>query len=656
MGKNISRKKKSVISKPKRYKGFRHKAYVILGADDIAPGLLEGGVLTQLYPRSVGRKVLFLGEKARVTVSGSGRAIYLRLPIIFQTPGPFYSIGMSAFKLRYYSIEMSAFKLRYRIDDRPWQEIVQYAVSEVVVLAEDLPLGRHTVIVEPTVGARCAVAGFCFAPQPLTSIRGIITTYNYSELLVDVRADIFKDDKIIRTDYVRSPHSGRFSIIGLAPGRYCLRLTAAGWKAQVIDQVSLDGSGCKVDLGVIVLEREPACEARENMAAIGHGKSANTLPGGLFETIIPLWAGPQKKALLISRFKTINLNVKEIRKLEFRRWNACGVASFQVPAGIPFDMYDLKLIYESGTHAVTQVLGQAVCVREMLPADFYVAGCGHMNTWGQQPSEYLARVAEMAQLAGARMLLIANEVNAAYVCGALRNLRIPYVVTAGNHTMARWENFFGPKNLAYDDGTMRVVTFSGPPYDSWNEAADLIGARPEVTNRILLCFEGFAPLSLIRDKKVSLLFDGHSDSLHPDRAAFPKGTMQFRAPNQESLRWIPMTRAGLRPSVRTPKDVPVLQIDRDRPSPLRVEFTGDNNGSASELTARIINEFKIPFPDASLRLILKKGKYLVAGGTVQQTFDSDDGRFSVLDICASVGPKQTIIITARPDATVGSSS
>ena len=45
---------------------------------------------------------------------------------------------------------------------------------------------------------------------------------------------------------------------------------------------------------------------------------------------------------------------------------------------------------------------------EPLGESFFIAGCGHMNTWGQQTSEYLAKCAELAQLAGARTLLIAN--------------------------------------------------------------------------------------------------------------------------------------------------------------------------------------------------------------------------------------------------------
>ena len=82
-------------------------------------------------------------------------------------------------------------------------------------------------------------------------------------------------------------------------------------------------------------------------------------------------------------------------------------ATFQLPKDIPWDMYDLVLSFETKKGAVQRIAGQAVCVRPPLPKEYHVAGCGHMNTWGQQTAEYLTRVAEVTELAGARTLVIA---------------------------------------------------------------------------------------------------------------------------------------------------------------------------------------------------------------------------------------------------------
>jgi hypothetical protein len=355
-----------------------------------------------------------------------------------------------------------------------------------------------------------------------------------------------------------------------------------------------------------------------------------------------------KRARLQSRFKRIELAVTSSRKFPLGNWNDVGEATFEVPKNTPWDMYDLVLSFEMKQGDFERISGQAVCVRPPLPAEFHVAGCGHMNTWGQQTAEYLARVAEVAQLAGARTLLIANEVNAAYVSGCLTDLRIPYVVSRGNHTMARWGDFFGASSRAHDDGPMRIVDFGRWPYESWEEVNSLLQNRPTATNRVVVCYEGFAPISLIRDHKIKLLFDGHSDTVPAGREALPPRTFHMRAPTQDTLRWIPMTHDGVAPTVKSNADVPVLSIPRTGESPLRVAFESPDDGSANKQVATITNEFATEFPHARLRLVLRRGAYEITGGTVLQAFDSDDGTRSVLDLDIRVGAKSSAVVRATP--------
>jgi hypothetical protein len=312
-------------------------------------------------------------------------------------------------------------------------------------------------------------------------------------------------------------------------------------------------------------------------------------------------------------------------------------------------MYDLSLSFAAKGGGRRIVLGQAVCVREPLPEEFHVAGCGHMNTWGQQTGEYLERVAQVAELGGARTLLVSNEVNAAYVSGSLRMLRIPYLVTRGNHTMPRWDEFYGVSSTAHDDGSLRIVTFGHWPYELWHEASRLIRERPEATNRVLLCYEAYAPIDLIREGQVDLLFDGHSDSRHPQRDAFPPGTLHMRAPTQESIRWAAMTRAGLSPEVRSADDVPVLNVPRSGPAPLRVEFSSPNDGGVREQTAVITNEYPIRFAHARIRFVLRRGRYRLDGGTLLQTFDSDDRTKTIVDADVRVNAKEAVAVTARSE-------
>jgi hypothetical protein len=288
-----------------------------------------------------------------------------------------------------------------------------------------------------------------------------------------------------------------------------------------------------------------------------------------------------------------------------------------------------------------------VCVREPLPEAFAVAGIGHGNTWGQQTSEYLARMAELAQLGGARTLLISNEVNAAYIAGALKNLRIPYQITAGNHTMSRWDDFFPQRSQAHDDGPMRIVTFGNDINYSWSEPYELLTARADATVRILACFEAHPPIDLIRDGKVNLLFDAHGGGEHAKFNQFPPRTFHRRPPNSDTMVWFPMSHTGVAASVQSAKDLAIMGVPRRDKSPLRVEYSGANDGSSNALTARIINESRIPFFGARVRLIMRSSKYSLSGAKVLQQFGSDDGRFTIIDAEAVVPPTGVVEVIAK---------
>ena len=515
-------------------------------------------------------------------------------------------------------------RLRVRIDEGPWQTISLATARQEWPIAEGLPPGQHRVVVEP-VGSLAAIDGFRLATEPLNGLFGSLFATGYSELLTDVRVDLFANDQRVRTEYVRSPVTGTFELWGIAPGTYRLLITAAGWMPHEIPEIVIRGRGQKLDLGTIVLARDPRCGDRDLQERHGSrfGRSVSVSPGQSFTTKINFGGSLLPTARLVSPFRAIDVKVTDTRKLDFGRWNDVGVATFQVPSSAPHDLYDLRLTYETKGGTRTNVLAQAVSVREPLPPEFHVAGIGHMNTWGQETAEYLARVAEVAELAGARTLLVSNEVNAAYVSGALQNLRIPYLVTRGNHTMPRWDEFFGATSQAHDDGPLRVVTFGCWPYESWHDAGRLIQERPDATNRILLCYEGYAPIDLIRDGQVDLLFDGHSDTTHPDGPLFTPGTQQLRAPTQETIRWIPMTHERISPDVRSAADIPALNVPRLGPAPLRVNFSAANDGSSTLQTAVIANEYPHRFPHARVRFVMRAGNYRLDGGRVLQAFPSD---------------------------------
>jgi hypothetical protein len=166
---------------------------------------------------------------------------------------------------------------------------------------------------------------------------------------------------------------------------------------------------------------------------------------------------------------------------------------------------------------------------------------------------------------------------------------------------------------------------------------------------------------MIRRSGVDLLFDGHSTGPHPNRAEFPPGTQQMRAPTQETMRWISMNHDGLSRAASTPNgvvqaiqglgpesDVPLLEFPRTGPAPLRVEYSGPNDGSGTAVTARVVNDTKILLDQARLRFVLRAGDASVTGGRVLQSFVSDDGKITVIDVELRVVPGSTTTVQAGP--------
>jgi len=615
----------------KRFQIQWRRFYWVDAADPLAVSV-EGKSATDIFPRSIGRQIRGLRPGAKLTLTCNARALYLRFPVLFASPGPYYG-------------DWSAGRLRAQIDGGAWKEYASAEFGRVAPLVEDLPPGTHTVVLEP-VGGNAALESIGVASEALSELHGAILG-EYAELLTDVRAEIYAGENLVRSEVVRAPQNGRFEILGLVPGKYRVRFVAAGWLPQEIKEALITKPGQKVDLGALYLRRQPGFNGMVGSESPAYGRTVNAQPDAEISIRMHFWAEKVKKAELVSRFKTIALEIKAQELEKFGRWNDVGRVTLKLPKDVPFDMYALRYTFASPRGDFNYSVPQAVCVRAPIEGEFMLAGCGHMNTWGQETAEYLAKVAGVAELSGVRTFLIANEVNAAYLSGTLADLRIPYVVTRGNHTVGRWEDFFPAGSVAYDDGPMRLVTHARYPYESWAEPEARLLERPDAKVRALLCFEAYAPIALIKQAQVKLLFDGHSDDPHPNEKDFPPHTIHTRAPTQETLRFIPLTPDGFPERVKSEQDLPLMEIPRKGPAPLRVEWSAPNDGSAVELTGTLRNDTELPFPSARMRMVLKAGKYDVTDGKVIQTFNSDDGKFTVIDVEAPVTAHASTVIAAK---------
>src|SRR5262249_240982 len=163
----------------------------------------------------------------------------------------------------------------------------------------------------------------------MAGLWGTIVAKDYSELLTDVRAYLFQGDRLVRTEHVRNPRSGGFEILGMRAGTYRLRIHAVGWIDATLSDLKIKGPGDRLDVGVIVLARDPRCGGRDGQDRPGpqFGNSVSVSPGDLFTSLVNLPADKIKRAKLQSRFKSIELAVSSSRKFPLGNWNDVGEAT-----------------------------------------------------------------------------------------------------------------------------------------------------------------------------------------------------------------------------------------------------------------------------------------------------------------------------------------
>jgi hypothetical protein len=135
--------------------------------------------------------------------------------------------------------------------------------------------------------------------------------------------------------------------------------------------------------------------------------------------------------------------------------------------------------------------------------------CGHCNTWGTEPAEWLARRTEWICAQGAHALLLANEVNPAYVAGALRNINCPWIITGGNHPQQGFGDWKPDQHRELSIGPARILTtgIDTSPED-WKKL--LAGFRPQDKLRIICSYEPFAPPEMLEQAGVRFYVYGHN--------------------------------------------------------------------------------------------------------------------------------------------------
>lgn len=350
----------------------------------------------------------------------------------------------------------------------------------------------------------------------------------------------------------------------------------------------------------------------------------------------------------------------------------------RAPAAGWTGLSDLELACDA---APTDVSRHAVQLLEQRPESFWIAHVTdtHLPTHmfytepgaledSSSMADLRAVFADLAVIQPAFVLLTGDLVNegeleeflqARYWTRAQRLLAecpAPVYLVAGNHDLGGWDatpppagtsrqdwwRFFGWPRLAdpppgapartqdffFDYGPLRVVGLeSWINYEGWLPAVyggesfrtqqldwlqqTLAQAGPE-QRRVLIYHEDFSDQLDLPALDVELALHGH---IHSDNGSL-NGPPWSLATDQCtdggcSFRLIRVTPAGLQPQATQ------HACDGD---PLRVFWNGPNDGSRDSLTATVVNDYPLAFPEARVeaRLSPEVGDVAIAGGELRQ--------------------------------------
>jgi hypothetical protein len=542
-------------------------------------------------------------------------------------------------------------ELRVSIDDRPAAVIHPAREDRDVVVARGLQSGTHSI--KLTHGATAAgtgarIAGF----RVLQGGEGELAFPVHAEarrFLVDIRAIVSHGGKVVRNSLVRNWMTGQCRMAGLPSGRgYELELIATGWETHRIKDIDIV-SGKETILSPVYLRRARA-STRDRIEYPHYGIPAILKAGGSFATRVQL-RGASIEGIALERRVGPALISRPVTFIEdkAREYDGHSEGTIQTPSNTPPGLYDLVYKLSSRGRKWEQVSPRSVHLVTEFPRNPVFVTFGHMDTWGQEQSEYLEQLSDISNLIAPDMVLVSNEVNAAYAAGAFSRLEMPYLINFGNHEVSGHEEWYGNAVTMTDFGpNLSILNFSHPWHGDLSHAYALLESRSKTTCKIINAFEHDAPVEEMLDRfRIPYIHEAHGPN--------PKVTKIGRTPtqragkeNSESFRVVRFE--GCRPVSFTYSTDPKAPIPfpRHQPPPLRLKFAVPNSGTNTTMSARVENDWTQDFPNGRVTFVMPKGEYQVNPGRVESTIASDDGRFVVVAVRADLPAKSAVEISVSP--------
>lgn len=541
--------------------------------------------------------------------------------------------------------------LAVEIDGRPAATVLPQIEDRDVVLARGLPPGRHALrLTHRAAGGRagCRIAGF----RVLNGGEGELSLVVHGEanrFLTDVRAILSKNGRPVRNGLYRSWMTGLCRMAALPAGAgYELRLIASSWETHLIRDISI-APGKETALPPVYLRRS-AGAVIDGVQYPRTGWPAIRRAGETFPARFTLGEAEVRSVELRRESGPAAIS-RRVRFTENKAAAYDGKAEGTVllPDGVPPGLYDLVFHLAAAGAAIERRSPRSVHVVAEFPRDPVFVTFGHMDTWGQEQAEYLERLADISNLLGADAVLVSNAVNAAYVSGALSRLRVPYVITFGNHRVGGHEEWYGNAVNLVDFGPrLSILNFSPPWHGDLSHAYALLQSREKVPCKIVNAFEHDAPVESMLDRYgITFLHEAHGP---PPKVATMGRTPTQRAGkvNSESFRVVRFE--GCRPVSFTYAGDPQapIPLPRHQPWPIAVTWSPANDGTHRTVEAAVRNDWKQAFPASRLVFVVPSGDYQAKGGIIETAVMSDDRRFVELSVRFDLSAEATTRVTVMP--------
>jgi hypothetical protein len=539
--------------------------------------------------------------------------------------------------------------LKVKVDNGRESTIYPLNEPREIVLARNLPFAEHTVQIRHEATKNDSIVcieAFGYSSEP-TGELSFNLTGKHNAWLVDARAILYHHEIVIANRLVRNWLTGQCRLTGLPPGKeFRLELHAIGWNSFIANNIEIQ-AGKETILPPVYLDAAPP-EAAKGWLFPHIGRQTIRKAGESFRTRFQapghIIHGMQIESHMGPATISRKLAYNEDEGAAYLYDREFVVA---IPVDTPPGLYDLKVratrpeqeeVYDLCSYS-------SVMVVKDYPVDPVFMSWGHLDTQGQYQAEYLRDMAEIANLAGADMVLMACACNPAYIAGALSVLEIPYTVNFGNHQFPGFEQWYGPQENIVDFGPdMCILNRSLPWHESTVLTDALFSERPDARIKIINAFEHNAPFELLDNHKIALLHDGHGIE---DRVMKMGKTPTQRVGkiNAQSFRIIRFKNEKVVSCTYMNDAVAPIPFARGSVKPLRVSVDPPANGHNKKITITVINDLLEAFPGCRIAALMPAGKYICKGGVIELAVESDCKRFLRLVIRTDMPPETQMLLS-----------